>query len=134
MMNQLYKICTILMAATALVDAQTAPALSPVSSPSLAVPEVIFQEPAVWKVILVGKDCPVSVFQKMDLIETELFAVLQSFVPDLNYIAPGAPTPTARRNLDESEADHQSRGLQTNTCPKRSQCKKEAWEGKSKLR
>ena len=86
-----------------------------------------------WRVVLVGKDCPLSVFDDMALIEAELFTVLQTHVPDLSYIAPGAPI--ARRNLEESnesEADHQSRGLQTSTCPKRWQCKKDAWEGKSK--
>ena len=113
------------------MTAGTANAQAPTSSPT-ATPVVIV-EPDMWRVILVGKDCPLSVFEDMALIEAELFAVLQSHVPDLSYVAPGAPI--ARRNLEEaneSEGDHQSRGLQTSTCPKRWQCKKAAWEGKSK--
>ena len=107
-----------------------APTQAPTSYPT-ATPVVIV-EPDVWRVILVGKDCPISVFEQMGTIEAQLFTVLETNAPDLGYIAPGAPI--ARRNLagaeSEDEDEHEARDLQISTCPKRWQCKKDAWEGK----
>ena len=128
MMNRFGLVCALSVVAVGLIDAQSTPSLSPVSLPSLAVPEVTFLEPVLWKVILVGKDCPISVFSRMDLIEAEIFTVLQSYVPELSYIPPGDPI--ARRSLADAEHEHEARDLQISTCPKRWQCKKDAWEGK----
>ena len=111
----------LMMTTAGTANAQT-PTRALTSSP-MATPVVIV-EPDLWKIILVGKDCPAQVWSMMDLLQEELFAVLHSYVPESTFIPPGEST----RNLVEDE-----RGL-VSTCPPRGDCSKPAFVGKCKMR
>ena len=105
---------TLLMAMTA----AQAPTPVPTSSPTVT--PVVIVEPDVWKIILVGRDCPAQVWSMMDTLQGALFAVLHSYVPDSTLIPPADPT----RNLAEADRELVS------TCPSRSSCSKPAYVGK----
>ena len=111
-----------------------ASAASPSAAPAAAATQVSnlpgYDEPDFWRIVLVGKDCPGTVWDLRDLLQTELFMALQAQVPGMEYIAPGEDSNTTDPNDDEDDRRYlrtgttaeSGRNLRVSVCPKR--CKR----------
>ncbi|GKY97101.1 hypothetical protein MPSEU_000668600 [Mayamaea pseudoterrestris] len=90
------------------------PSIPPVALPATVATQDVQRkdEPELWKVILVGRDCPDKVWSMKDFIQEELFMAFKAHVPELEYIAPGSPIDS------ESTGDRRYLRTSINVCPK----------------